>query len=363
MTFDQTWYANGTASVNASSTAVTGQSGTNWLTEGILAGDFFLAAGLMVPIQSVNSNTSLTLADAWPGANRATDSYKIIRASDSVRVATAARDVLSQLKNGNVASIAGLASAADRLAYFTGSGTSALAVFTSFGRSLVDDVDAAAALTTLGLLAVQSSVTDATANRLMRTGAFGLGREAPAIGNLDVVDNSIPPGIYAYGVGSSGGPAGVTFGLVLHARRVTTGGEMQILICDSGTNDTNNTIWYRSRVASTWSAWKRLNCIFGTNANGSFIRFPDGFQICWQVVVDFANTTTAQGSIFSSAEVPWTFPAAFSSPPATGGGVRSSAPRWMNVRPASSTGAVGRVYSPTSSSSNVIVDLYAFGTY
>ena len=155
--------------------------------------------------------------------------------------------------------------------------------------------------------AVQAGPVDSTAGRLLTAGAFGLGGPLPAIANAGVTDGTIVPGLYAYDTtaGSSGGPASVTRGTLLHSQRGAALGETQILVVEAGSTAGvyAGLVFGRSRSGGTWSAWACGSVQdSSTGTNGRCQKQQDGTQTCWHTL----TTST-------TAETIWTFPQAFAS--------------------------------------------------
>jgi hypothetical protein len=169
-------------------TAASAGVGTNLVSGGSASNSFTTIATTSGTSPVADSSTDTLTLSAGTGITVTGDST-----TDTVTIAVASNTY--QPLDSELTAIAGLTSAADRLPYFTGSGTAALATFTSFGRSLVDDADAAAARTTLGLgtMATQPSTNYALLSGANFTGSITIanaGNTSIELGRVDGVASS-----------------------------------------------------------------------------------------------------------------------------------------------------------------------------
>lgn len=139
-----------TALVDSSAAGTHAAVGANWL---IVQTN--IDGAVVGPASSVNGNLvsfSGTGGKVVADSGFSVDNDAALTANSNTRVPTqSAVKAYAQPADAELSAIAGLASAADRLPYFSGAGAASLAVFTAAGRALVDDVDVAAQRATLSV--------------------------------------------------------------------------------------------------------------------------------------------------------------------------------------------------------------------
>lgn len=175
--------------------------------------------------------------------------------------------------------------------------------------------------------AVTQSATDATAGRLMKVGYCGLAEGLPAP-SYDANDASFPAFNYRFTTSGMHVPF-PPYNTSVQTFRSWDTRRMQLAL------DINGRVAARGSPDSgdSWNDWVEVystgNLVGtvsqsggtptgavierGSNANGEYVRFADGTQVCWIT----AFTLTFPGSS-NRLEGDWTLPAAFSAPPFTG---------------------------------------------
>ena len=133
-------------------------------------------------------------------------------------------------------------------------------------------------------------------------------------------DTLTTAGIYKTTDSGTGGlnqpPASYKYGhLIIHA--TDDGGVTQIYVPH---NDSDPYVYVRILYAGggVFTSWKTLGAYYGSNANGEYVRFADGTQICWSpnfTASADSGTQTWQGLTIYYHTTAWAFPAAFIATP------------------------------------------------
>lgn len=290
----------GTISLTNGSTAVTGV-GTTWGLDNLRNGDtivLIVGGENFAPpiIDTANSDTNLTLVTPWAGPSLSNVQYRIRYQWNSSRISAMMRRLVDLLGNGKLQSFAGLDGGADQLPYFDGLNTLAQTPLTPFARTILGDTTQAAVIATLGLLPVQSSAMDTTADRLLRSGAFGLGPGFIDVPNMTAAETQMTR-FFRVTASTPGGP-GFQAAVVAAVFNATTTCFLAIGV------DGRLSVGVKTSDTGT-PVWTPLEGTSGNNTNGEWVRFPNGTQICYNTSVALTRTsgTTVQGS--------WTFPVQF----------------------------------------------------
>jgi hypothetical protein len=174
---------------------------------------------------------------------------------------------------------------------------------------------------------VTTSATDTTANRLLKVGDFGVGQIDTNNSSLQADFDWDNPfdlrGGYFVRNGNVNPPPGITFptGFVIGNNKLMVASRSnRVFIRDLSAALPWRELYHTGNLLGTvsQSAGVPTGAVIqrGSNANGEFVRFADGTQICTSPLISSTvNITTATAGGFRGTQQLWAYPAAFSVTP------------------------------------------------
>lgn len=353
------YYNVGKATLTAGSTTMTGQ-GTLWLGN-VRSGDQVVSyTGQTAIVDTVNSNTSITLARAYRGTSQTAADYEIIYTPDDPFTQQLGRKVLEAINASALVKLGAVTPAARQLVRFDQAGNAALSPLSDYMLTLLDDADAGAARATLGISGAGSSV--ALRGVFVPPSPWPTEDLTPAAVSTMVGGQ----GYYQIFRDNAGAPAQTppgwpqTYGAIWG---FISSGNGYTYSWQKFTGWSGNREWVRKAInATTWGPWAEvyhqgnvigavsqvggvpggaLSTGWQSNANGYYKREADGTQIC------ICNPTIN----YTAAPVtPQTFtcPAAF---------VGATNTRWGNAIPVNFSGNATTQRDSTIAASSAIVEV------
>ena len=348
------WYRTGTVAVTNGSTTVTG-SGTAWVGPVRAGYGINLPDGKLYEVAAVVSNTQVTLATPYLGSTSSGQSYSIVPTrgpeQDLAAAITAMTNTYGAAFTGagqgkfptGVVATPSLRNAADENTGVNFLGSDQMELVTNgIRRLLLNTTSFNFSLPITGTAVTQSAV-DVTAGRLMKVGDFGIGLDggsasAELVANMDT---HFKNGFFRFSNTSVGAPASA--GSFMHLTRINSPLtspciHTQIAV---GPNQSVVQMWIRQYSNSAWGPWQAVynaSNILGTvsqsagvptgaiiergsNANGEYVRFADGMQICtrpFDAGSIIANGTGTLGDPYHTNPITLNFPATFIAAPVVG---------------------------------------------
>lgn len=222
--------------------------------------------------------------------------------------------------NDNLASMAAAISAANKLFYFTGAGTGALADFSPYGRSLVASIDEASARTTLnaaksGANSDISSITGSAA-KLTTARTIAFTGDATGSGSFDGSANYSA----ALTLAASGVTAGTYGTVTVNAKGLVTAGTAATPIANGGTGAITAAT-ARTALGVVFNTWANLSLqnswVVISGRRAAYRSFLDMVQLELQISGGTATDSTLLATLPAGFRPAFPITVPVASPPNT----------------------------------------------